>query len=40
MIGLAAHAGYAVTASREDATIARLEKSLAPSAEPVRQLAA
>jgi acetyltransferase len=42
MIGLAIRAGYAVTASRDDATLARLEKSLSPSAPPlsVRQLAA
>jgi len=42
MIGLAARAGYAVRASREDAALARLEKSLTPSAAPlsVRQLAA
>jgi acetyltransferase len=42
MIGLAMRAGYAVTTSREDATLARLEKSLIPSAPPlsVRQLAA
>jgi acetyltransferase len=32
MIGLAARTGYAVSANREDATLARLEKSLAPSA--------
>ena len=35
MIGLAAHAGYAVRASREDAMLARLEKCLAPSAAPL-----
>ena len=42
MIGLAMRAGYAVTASCEDATLARLEKSLSPSAPPlsVRRLAA
>jgi acetyltransferase len=42
MIGLAARAGYAVRANREDATLARLEKSLSPSAAPlpVRPLAA
>ena len=42
MIGLAMRAGYVVTTSREDATLARLEKSLIPSAPPlsVRQLAA
>lgn len=32
MIGLAAHAGYAVRASREDTMLARLEKRLAPLA--------
>jgi acetyltransferase len=32
MIGLAAQAGYAVRASREDAMLARLEKRLAPPA--------
>lgn len=31
MIGLAAHAGYAVRANRGDAMLARLEKRLAPS---------
>jgi acetyltransferase len=42
MIGLAARAGYAVRASREDAALARLEKSLTPSAAPLsgRPLAA
>ena len=42
MIGLATRTGFAVRASREDATLARLEKSLSPSAPPVsvRQLAA
>jgi GNAT superfamily N-acetyltransferase len=34
MIGLAARAGYTVKASREDAKLARLEKSLAPTALP------
>jgi acetyltransferase len=42
MIGLAARSDYAVRASREDATLARLEKSLSPSVAPlsVRGLAA
>jgi acetyltransferase len=42
MIGLATRTGYAVTASCEDATLARLEKSLSPSVRPlpIRQLAA
>ena len=42
MIGLATRTGYAVRASREDATLARLEKSLSPSGPPlpIRQLAA
>ena len=42
MIGLATRTGYAVRASREDATLARLEKSLSSSAPPlpIRQLAA
>jgi acetyltransferase len=35
MIGLAAHTGYAVRASREDARLARLEKNLTPSAAPL-----
>jgi acetyltransferase len=35
MIGLAAQAGYAVRASREDAMLASLEKRLAPSAAPL-----
>ena len=35
MIGLAAQAGYAVRASREDAMLARLEKCLAPPAAPL-----
>jgi acetyltransferase len=35
MIGLAGRAGYAVRASREDASLARLEKSLTPSAAPL-----
>jgi GNAT superfamily N-acetyltransferase len=35
MIGLAARAGYAVRASREDATLARLEKRLTASAVPL-----
>ena len=35
MLGLAVRAGYAVTASREDAMRARLEKRLAPSAAPL-----
>ena len=35
MIGLAARTGYAVRASREDDTLARLEKSLSPSAPPL-----
>jgi acetyltransferase len=34
MIGLAARTGYAVRANREDATLARLEKNLTPSAAP------
>jgi acetyltransferase len=42
MIRLATRTGYAVRASREDATLARLEKSLSPSGPPlpIRQLAA
>jgi acetyltransferase len=41
MIGLATRTGYAVRASLEDATLARLEKSLPPSGPPlpIRQLA-
>jgi acetyltransferase len=35
MIGLAGGAGYAIRASREDASLARLEKSLTPSAAPL-----
>lgn len=35
MIGLAARTGYAVRANREDAALARLEKSLTPSAAPL-----
>ena len=35
MIGLAARTGYAVRANRDDATLARLEKSLSPSAPPL-----
>jgi acetyltransferase len=35
MIGLAGRAGYAVKASREDASLARLEKSLPPSVAPL-----
>ena len=35
MIGLAARTGYAVRANREDAALARLEKSLSPSAAPL-----
>ena len=35
MIGLATRTGYSVRASREDATLARLEKSLTPSAAPL-----
>jgi RimJ/RimL family protein N-acetyltransferase len=35
MMGLARRAGYAVTASREDPTLARLEKSLTPSGVPL-----
>jgi acetyltransferase len=35
MIGLAAQTGYAVRASREDATLARLEKNLTPSTAPL-----
>jgi acetyltransferase len=34
MIGLAKRAGYTVRANREDATLARLEKSLTPLAAP------
>jgi len=42
MIGLATRAGYTVKASREDAKLARLEKSLAATGlpQPVRALAA
>jgi acetyltransferase len=42
MIGLATRAGYTVKASREDAKLVRLEKSLAPAAPalPVKALAA
>ena len=35
MMGLARRAGYAVTASREDPTLARVEKSLTPSGVPL-----
>jgi len=35
MIGLAAHAGYNVRASRDDARLARLENCLAPPASPL-----
>jgi acetyltransferase len=35
MIGLATRTGYAVRANREDAALARLEKSLTPSAAPL-----
>ena len=35
MIGFAARTGYAVRASREDATLVRLEKSLTPPAAPL-----
>ena len=35
MIGLAARTGYAVRANREDSALARLEKSLTPSAAPL-----
>jgi acetyltransferase len=35
MISLAARAGYAVATSQDDATMARLEKSLTPSAVPL-----
>jgi hypothetical protein len=42
MIGLATRAGYTVKANREDAKLARLEKSLAATGlpQPVRALAA
>jgi hypothetical protein len=34
-MGLARRAGYAVTASREEPTLARLEKRLTPSGVPL-----